>query len=52
LRQRLVSNRPAVPLFDIAQFTRDLEAAYQQMWETWKAGRPPTAFAVAPSAAD
>ena len=46
LRQRLIWNRPTVPLFDIARFTRDLERAYAQMWETWKAGRPPTAFSV------
>jgi protein O-GlcNAc transferase len=48
LRQKLLWNRPVVPLFDIARFTRDLEAAYRQMWETWKAGRSPTAFAVSP----
>jgi predicted O-linked N-acetylglucosamine transferase (SPINDLY family) len=52
LRQRLIWNRSAVPLFDIARFTRDLEAAYQQMWGTWKTGRPPAAFAVSPSAAN
>jgi predicted O-linked N-acetylglucosamine transferase (SPINDLY family) len=49
LRQRLVRNRSTMPLFDIARFTRGLEAAYQQMWETWEAGRPPAAFAVSPS---
>jgi len=50
LRARLARNRQSYPLFDTARFTRNLEAAYTQMWETWKAGRPPTAFAV--SAAD
>jgi predicted O-linked N-acetylglucosamine transferase (SPINDLY family) len=50
LRQKLIWNRAAVPLFDIARFTRDLEAAYQQMRETWRAGRPPVAFSVSPSA--
>jgi predicted O-linked N-acetylglucosamine transferase (SPINDLY family) len=50
LRQGLIWNRSAVPLFDIARFTRDLEAAYRQMWETWRTGRPPAAFTVSPSA--
>jgi protein O-GlcNAc transferase len=50
LRQRLIWDRSAVPLFDIARFTRNLEAAYRQMWESWKTGRPPEAFAVSPSA--
>jgi len=50
LRTRLERNRQTHPLFDTARFTRDLEAAYRQMWETWKAGLPPVAFAVSPSA--
>jgi predicted O-linked N-acetylglucosamine transferase (SPINDLY family) len=49
LRQRLIWNRSAMPLFDIARFTRDLEAAYGQMWDTWNARRP-VAFSVSPSA--
>jgi hypothetical protein len=49
LRARLARNRQTYPLFNTARFTRNLEAAYQQMLETWKAGRPPTAFAVSPS---
>jgi predicted O-linked N-acetylglucosamine transferase (SPINDLY family) len=49
LRTRLGLNRRTHPLFDTARFTRNIESAYQQMWETWKAGRPPTAFAVSPS---
>jgi protein O-GlcNAc transferase len=48
LRQRLVSDRSTMPLFNIARFTCDLEAAYQQMCETWKAGQPPRAFSVSP----
>jgi predicted O-linked N-acetylglucosamine transferase (SPINDLY family) len=50
LRARVARNRQTYPLFDTARFTRNLEAAYTQMWETWKAGRPPAPFAV--SAAD
>ena len=49
LRTRLEQNRQTQPLFDTARFTRHLEAAYQQMLEIWKAGRPPTAFAVSPA---
>jgi protein O-GlcNAc transferase len=52
LRTRLEQNRRTHPLFDTARFTRNLEAAYQQMAENWKAGRPPVAFAVSPSAAN
>jgi predicted O-linked N-acetylglucosamine transferase (SPINDLY family) len=48
LRQKLARNRSAMPLFDIARFTRNLEAAYRQMWETWRAGRPLAAFSVSP----
>ena len=50
LRARLAQNRQTHPLFDTARFTRDLEAAYRQMWETWKRGWPPAAFTVSPSA--
>jgi len=50
LRQRLACNRSIMPLFDIARFTRDLEAAYRQMHETWQAGRPPSAFTVSAAA--
>jgi protein O-GlcNAc transferase len=50
LRTRLEQNRRTRPLFDTARFTRNIESAYQQMAETWRAGRPPVAFAVSPSA--
>jgi predicted O-linked N-acetylglucosamine transferase (SPINDLY family) len=50
LRQRLALNRSTMPLFDIAQYTADLEAAYTQMSETWRAGRSPAAFSVPPPA--
>ena len=48
LRQRLVRNRSTMPLFDIASITREVEAAYARMWETWRAGRPPAGFAISP----
>jgi tetratricopeptide (TPR) repeat protein len=50
LRTRLSENRRTHPLFDTACFTRNIEAAYTRMWETWRAGRPPTAFSVSLSA--
>ncbi len=46
LRQQLAQNRHAPPLFDIARFTRNLESAYQQIWERRLSGQPPTAFEV------
>jgi predicted O-linked N-acetylglucosamine transferase (SPINDLY family) len=46
LRRKLARNRSTMPLFDMVRYTRDLEAAYTQMWETWQSGRPPTAFSV------
>jgi protein O-GlcNAc transferase len=49
LRQKLARNRSTMPLFDIARFTRDLEAAYTQMWEIWRSRRPPIASSVSPS---
>ena len=51
LRQKLARNRSTMPLFDIARFTRNLEAAYRQMWERWRAGQPAAAFAVSPATA-
>jgi predicted O-linked N-acetylglucosamine transferase (SPINDLY family) len=41
LRRRLAEARTASPLFDVARYTRSLEAAYLRMWETWSAGKPP-----------
>ncbi len=35
LQKILVENRNTVPLFDAVQFTRDLEAAYETMWQRW-----------------
>ncbi|MDO8607505.1 MAG: tetratricopeptide repeat protein [Phaeospirillum sp.] len=46
LRRRLQHERDTAPLFDSAGFTRDLEAAYTRMWERWRAGQPPEAFAI------
>ena len=45
-RERLAGNRHSAPLFDCARFTRNLEAAYQQMWQRWREGKEPEAFSV------
>jgi len=50
LRARLARNRWTHPLFDTERFARNIEAAYRQMWETWRAGQPPAAFSVSPPA--
>jgi predicted O-linked N-acetylglucosamine transferase (SPINDLY family) len=46
IRATLSRNRSAAPLFDMARFTRDIESAYRIMWERWRAGEEPQAFAV------
>lgn len=47
LRQRLEQTRLQMPLFDINRFVRNIESAYQTMWQTYQAGELPKAFAVA-----
>jgi predicted O-linked N-acetylglucosamine transferase (SPINDLY family) len=46
IRQKLCRNRATAPLFDIARFTRNIEAAYRKMWEIWRAGEAPRPFGV------
>lgn len=46
IKRRLAENKLTMPLFDIARFTADLEAAYEGMWQRWLAGEPPASFAV------
>jgi protein O-GlcNAc transferase len=41
-----VGHSPATPLFDIARYTRDLEAAYLRMADRYDAGQQAEAFAV------
>jgi protein O-GlcNAc transferase len=48
LRERLARNRDTAPLFDMARYTRHLEAAYRQMFETWQRGDPPSSFVIDP----
>jgi hypothetical protein len=46
MRHKLLGNRLTAPLFDIAHYTRDFEAALTWMWEIWANGQEPTGFAV------
>lgn len=39
-RQRLADNRAMAPLFEVRGFTRDIEAAYERMWQLWRNGEP------------
>ncbi len=41
LRTRIAANRPIMPLFDTARFVRNLERAYERMWDIHCAGQPP-----------
>ncbi len=46
LRQRLITKRDQLPLFDTPRFVKDLENAYSQMAQMAWAGEPLTAIAV------
>ena len=46
LRLRLERNRLAAPLFDIGRYRRNIESAYERMWEMFRRGEPPVSFAV------
>jgi protein O-GlcNAc transferase len=50
LRARLISARDSSPLFDVARQTRDLEAAYVEMWRRYGAGLPPGPISIEASA--
>jgi len=52
LKQKLVSNRATVPLFDTPRFTRRIETAYRRMWEIWAAGEEARAFEVGAATAN
>jgi len=52
LRAKLAANRDSCPLFDTARFTRNLEAAYMQMWKRAQNGEPPASFVADASGAD
>jgi protein O-GlcNAc transferase len=46
LKRKLAQNRLTYPLYDTGRFTKNLEATYATMWETWKKGAWPSSFAV------
>jgi predicted O-linked N-acetylglucosamine transferase (SPINDLY family) len=46
IRRKLAQNKQTHPLFDTGRFCRHIEAAYQEMWETWQRGEAPRSFAV------
>jgi protein O-GlcNAc transferase len=48
LKQALVRQRPTCPLFDLPRRTREIEAAYAEMWRRHAAGLGPQSFRVAP----
>jgi predicted O-linked N-acetylglucosamine transferase (SPINDLY family) len=46
LKEKLARNRDSHRLFDTARLTRQVEAAYQRMWQAYRGGRRPADFAV------
>lgn len=46
IRNRLSIERLAFPLFNTVHFTAHIESAFTTMWERWKRGETPAAFAV------
>ena len=50
LKAHLAEHRSAFALFDTVRFTRNLEAAYVQMWSRAQDGLPPAPIAVGPLA--
>ena len=46
IRRKLAQNRLTMPLFDTPRFARNLEAAYETMWQNFQAGLAPQGFAV------
>jgi predicted O-linked N-acetylglucosamine transferase (SPINDLY family) len=52
LSDRVAANRLSQPLFDAKRRVRQLERAFEEMWERHAKGMPPEDFEVAPGAAD
>ena len=46
MRRHLESRRERLPLFDTKRFTRNLERAYEMMWQRHLQGEPPASFRV------
>ena len=46
IRAKLIRNRSSHPLFDMERLCRNLERAYETMWELHRKGRKPESFSV------
>ena len=46
LRRKLQERRTTMPLFDTPRLVRNLERAYQAMWDVHASGRPPRPITV------
>jgi predicted O-linked N-acetylglucosamine transferase (SPINDLY family) len=46
IKAKLARNRLTHPLFDTDRFRRNIESAYQTMWERWQRGGAPSSFSV------
>ena len=44
IRDKMISTRDDVPLFDSARLARHLEQGYKMMWDQYEAGIPPEGF--------
>jgi protein O-GlcNAc transferase len=49
LRSKLAQNRASHPLFDMTRLARQIETAYEMMWQRHSEGLPPAAFDVPPA---
>ena len=46
IKDKLAANRMATPLFDSDRFRKNIEAAYEQMWQRHLCGEKPAGFSV------
>ena len=46
IKDRLANGRSTCALFDTDLFRRNIETAYQQMWQRWLAGEKPQSFSL------
>ena len=47
IKRHLAKNKARMPLFDTPRYVRNLEQAFERMWERHAAGEPPAGFDVA-----
>ena len=47
IREKLAENRRVMPLFDTERLVRNLEVAYQTMWQRHEAGQLPESVRIA-----